>query len=123
MIIGDLIKRNATLHADRIGLIFEGQRFTHRMFAQRVYRVANALLTRGIRPQDRVAILARNSNQVLEVFGAGEVTGFITVALNHRLSLPELEDICADAEPCALIFEPDFAEAAAALRARLPALR
>lgn len=123
MILGDLIQRNAALHGDRLGLVFEELRFTHREFARRVYRTSNALLGRGIRQQERVAILSKNRNEVLEVFGAGELTGFITICINHRLSIPEIEEICCDAQPAALFYEADFAEAAAAIQARIPALR
>ena len=123
MILGDLIKRNAALHGDRPGLIFEDLRYTHRQFAHRVYRAANALLDRGIRPQERVAMLSRNRSEILETFGAGEVAGFITVNINHRLSIPEIGDICLDAQPAALLYEPDFAEAAEAMRAKIPGLR
>ena len=123
MIIGDIIRRNASLYGDQIGLVFEGRRFTHREFARRTYRAANALLALGIRPQERVAMLARNCSEVLEVFGAGEVAGFVTVNLNHRLSVPEIVDICTDAQPSVFVFEPDFAEAASALRERVPSIR
>ncbi len=123
MIVGDLIKRNAQLYGDRVGLIFEGQRYTHREFSRRIYRVANALFGREIRPQDRVAVLSRNSSQVLEVCGAGDVAGFITVVLNHRLAQRELEDICADAEPSVLFFERDFADTVEVLRAKTPSIR
>jgi acyl-CoA synthetase (AMP-forming)/AMP-acid ligase II len=123
MIIGDILERNASLYGDLPGLIFEGRRYTHRAFARRVYRAANALLARGIRPQERVAILARNASGVLEVFGAGEVAGFIIVNINHRLSVPEILAIWADAQPCALFFESEFAQAAAALRAKFADLR
>jgi acyl-CoA synthetase (AMP-forming)/AMP-acid ligase II len=123
MILGDIIKRNAAFYGNRVGLVFEGRRYTHRDFARRVNRVANALLVRGIRPQERVAVLARNCSEVLEVFGAGEVAGFITVNINHRLSVEEIVGICADSEPAAFVFEPDFAAAAAALRAKMPGIR
>jgi acyl-CoA synthetase (AMP-forming)/AMP-acid ligase II len=123
MIVGDIIRRNASIFGDSPGLIFEGRRYTHRAFARRVYRVANALFARGVRSQERVAILARNSSEVLEVFGAGEVAGFITVNINHRLSVPEILTIWADAQPSALFFEPDFAEAAAAVRAKFSNIR
>jgi acyl-CoA synthetase (AMP-forming)/AMP-acid ligase II len=123
MILGDVIKRNAQLQGDRLGLVFEDRRFSHREFASRVYRAANALLARGVRPQERVAMLARNSNEVLEVFGAGETTGFIVANLNHRLTVREIEDICLDAQPSVMVFEPDFAEAALAVRAKLPGIR
>lgn len=123
MILGDLIQRNAALHGDRLGLVFEDLRFTHREFARRVYRASNAILGKGIRQQERVAILSRNRNEVLELFGAGELTGFITICINHRLSIPEIEEICRDAQPAALFYEVDFAEAAAAMKARIPSLR
>jgi acyl-CoA synthetase (AMP-forming)/AMP-acid ligase II len=123
MIIGDILERNASLYGDLPGLIFEGRRYSHRAFARRVYRAANALLARGIRPQERVAILARNASEVLEVFGAGEVAGFIIVNINHRLSVPEILAIWADSQPCALFFESEFAQAAAALRAKFADLR
>lgn len=123
MIIGDLIQRNAALHGDRLGLVFNEKRFTHREFARRVYRASNALLSKGIRQQERVAILSKNRNEVLEVFGAGELTGFITICINHRLSIPEIEEICRDAQPAALFYESDFADAAAAMQARIPSLR
>ena len=123
MILGDLIKRNAALHGERPGLIFEGLRYSHRQFAHRVYRAANALLERDIRPQERIAVLSRNRSEVLEVLGAGEVAGFITVNINHRLSIAEIEDICRDAQPAALLYESDFAEAAVAMQSRIPGLR
>ncbi|MFZ0073408.1 MAG: AMP-binding protein, partial [Xanthobacteraceae bacterium] len=123
MIVGDIIRRNAALYGDQPGLIFEGRRYSHRAFARRVYRAANALFARGIGPQQRVAILARNSSEVLELFGAGEVAGFITVNINHRLSVSEILAVCTDAQPSALFFEPDFADAAEALRAKFSDIR
>ena len=65
MIVGDIIRRNAALFGDSPGLIFEGRRYTHRAFARRVCRVANALFARGVRSQEPVAILARNSSEVI----------------------------------------------------------
>ncbi|HEX4409126.1 MAG TPA: long-chain-fatty-acid--CoA ligase [Xanthobacteraceae bacterium] len=123
MIIGDIIKRNARLRGDYTGVVCDDRRFTHREFAARVYRAANALLARGVRQQERIAILARNGLEVLEVFGAGEVAGFIIVNINNRLTMREIEDICADARPSVMVFEAEFAAAAAALRQKFPDIR
>lgn len=123
MILGDIIRRNAALHGDRLGLVFEANRFTHREFAARVYRAANALLDMGIKPRERVAMLARNCSEVLEVFGAGDLVGFISVNINHRLSVSEIVDICLDAAPSAFVFEAEFADVADAVRIRLPDIR
>jgi acyl-CoA synthetase (AMP-forming)/AMP-acid ligase II len=123
MILGDIIKRNARLRGDCIGIVCEGRRFTHRRFAARVYRAANALLAAGVRPQERVAILAHNGNEVLEIFGACEVTGFIAVNINHRLTVREIVDICLNAQPTVMVFEPEFAEAVQAIQQELPGIR
>ena len=53
-------------------------------------------------------MLSRNRSEILETFGAGEVAGFITVNINHRLSLPEINDICLDAQPAALSLRAGF---------------
>lgn len=123
MILGDIITRNAKLRGGQECLIFEGRRITHRQFRDRVNRIANALIARGIRRQERIAVLARNSAQALEIFGAGETTGFVTVNINNRLSPQEVVDICLDAQPAALVFEPDFRAQAEAVRAAMPGLR
>ncbi|MCW5770077.1 MAG: AMP-binding protein [Rhodospirillaceae bacterium] len=122
MIVGDLIDRNARLHGTRPALVFEGRRFTHGEFQARVHRAANAFAKLGLRRQERVAILAKNCNAYLEVFGAGEVAGYITVNLNHRLSERELAEICRDCEPAILVYSEEFGAAGAHL-ATLPSVR
>jgi acyl-CoA synthetase (AMP-forming)/AMP-acid ligase II len=71
MILGDLIKRNAALHGDRPGIIYEELRSTHRQISHRVYRAAKAMLAFAIRPLEREAMMSRNRSEVLEVCGAG----------------------------------------------------
>ncbi len=123
MILGDITKRNAQLFGGRVGLVFEGKRITHGEFAKRVYRVANALLAMDVRQQDRIAVLSKSSSELLEICGATDLVGFISVVLNHRLVVRELQDICLDAEPTVLFFAREFAEAAASLRANTPSLQ
>ena len=115
MILGDILERNARLYGDREAVVFEGRRFTHRDHLARIHRLANALIARGIRKQDRVAILARNCNEYMEVFGAAEIAGFIVVNLNYRLAIPELTVICNDCAPRVLIYSEMFADQARAL--------
>ena len=121
--LGDLIRRNATLFARRTALVFEGRRFTHAEYAARVWRLANALLARGLKQQERIAVLAKNCSEALEAFGAAEVAGFITVNLNYRLSERELIEVCRDCAPAVLIFAAEYGEIAAALTRALPDLR
>ena len=87
---GDLIKRGRALYGEQTALIFEDRRFTFAEQAARMCRLANALLGKGLRKQERVAVLARNCSEYIECFGAGEVAGFVTINLNSRLAAAEL---------------------------------
>ncbi len=120
---GDLINRGRILYADRPALSFEDKTFTFAEQAARMFRLANALLGKGIVKQERVAILARNRSEYVEIFGACEVTGLIAINLNSRLSEVELGAICQDCQPTVLIYAKEFAAIARTLRAQVASLR
>jgi acyl-CoA synthetase (AMP-forming)/AMP-acid ligase II len=123
MIIGDIIERNAHYFPDKLALVYEGRRFTHRQFAERACRLANALIGLGLQIQERIAILTQNCHQELEAFGAAELAGFIAVPVNYRLAYREIEAVLEDCQPSVLIFEEQYREQARKLVAALPALR
>ncbi len=120
---GDLIKRGRALYSDRVALQFEGRTFTFAEQAARMYRLANVLLGKGLRKHDRVAILARNCSEYIEIFGACEVAGFVAINLNSRLAEAELAAICQDCQPAVLIFAADFAAQAHAIAAQVASIR
>jgi acyl-CoA synthetase (AMP-forming)/AMP-acid ligase II len=87
------------------------RRLTFGELHERSSRVANALLGAGVAPNDRVAVLVKNGCEFFEIaFGVSKVDATV-VALNWRLSGPELAAILADARPSVLIVDPDFAGA------------
>ena len=59
--LGDITAKRARLGADREALIFEDVRLTYGQFHERSRQLARALLARGLRPGDRLAVLAENS--------------------------------------------------------------
>ena len=65
---GDLIKRGRTLYGPQTALIYEDKRFSFSEQAERMFRLANALLGNGITKQQRVAVLARNCSEYVEIF-------------------------------------------------------
>jgi acyl-CoA synthetase (AMP-forming)/AMP-acid ligase II len=103
--LGDLVLRNLRLRRDAPGIIFDGRTQTHGAFAERVFRLVRALRRLGIRPGDRVAILAQNCPEYLETYAAGELGGWITVPINYRLAGPEIAYIISDSRPKILIAE------------------
>ena len=90
-----------------------GRRFSYAQFDARVSRLA-AHLREGldIRRGDRVAVLALNTTDTLEVqFACGRI-GAVFLPLNTRLTVPELHYIVGDAAPRLMIHDSELAEIA-----------
>jgi fatty-acyl-CoA synthase len=89
------------------------RRLTYAQFDARISRLAAHLrdqlkVTRG----DRVAVLALNTTDTLEVqFACGRL-GAIFLPLNNRLTVPELHFIVGDAAPKVMIHDADLADTA-----------
>ena len=120
--IGELLERNARFYPHKEALVCEGRRYTYRQLVDRTRRVADGLHRLGLRRQDRVAILAMNCAEYMEVLGAGDWAGFIVATVNFRLAAPEIEWMLGDASPRVLVFEAQYADLVAGLRARLPGI-
>jgi acyl-CoA synthetase (AMP-forming)/AMP-acid ligase II len=120
---GDLIKRGRSLYGPQTALIYEDRRFSFAEQAARMFRLANALLAQRLSKQERVAVLARNCSEYVEIFGACEVAGFVAINLNSRLSEAELGAICQDCQPNVLIHAKEFAGEARAIAAQVTSIR
>ncbi len=93
--------------------IGSGRRFTYAQFDDRISRLATHLREGlGIARGDRVAVLALNTTDTLEVqFACGRI-GAVFLPLNTRLTVPELHYIVGDAAPRLVIHDSDLAETA-----------
>jgi acyl-CoA synthetase (AMP-forming)/AMP-acid ligase II len=80
-------------------------------FAQwnaRCNALANALLDRGLKKGDRIAMIAYNSLEWLEFYGACAKAGFVAVPIMFRLTPTEYTYIVNNAECAAFIAEKPF---------------
>src|SRR5437763_13638743 len=90
-----------------------GRSFSYGELDERISRLAAHLrdalkVARG----DRVAVLALNTTDTLEVqFACGRI-GAVMVPLNTRLTVPELQFIAGDASPKLMIHDTDLADTA-----------
>jgi fatty-acyl-CoA synthase len=99
--------------------LHSGRRRTWAQFDDRTRRLAAHLRDGcGVSRGDRVAILAPNSTDYLEVQFACAKLGAVFLPLNWRLAVPELEFIVNDGTPGVLIYDVEFAGQAGALRER-----
>ena len=89
------------------------RRFTYAELDERISRLATHLSQRlRVARGDRVAVLALNTTDTLEVqFACGRL-GAVFLPLNTRLTVPELEFIVGDAAPKVMIHDGELAETA-----------
>src|SRR4051795_11486201 len=87
------LKRSASLHPDRIAVVYADLRRTYEELDARVNRLASALGARGLRRHDRVAVLSPNTPALLEAHFGVPAAGGVLVAINARLSAPEVRSI------------------------------
>jgi acyl-CoA synthetase (AMP-forming)/AMP-acid ligase II len=97
-----------------------GARFTYAQMNARANQVAHALLAAGFRPGERVACLMSNTHLYAESYYGCAKAGFVFVALNWRLTVPELAYQLADCGAVALLYSADQAATVAALKADFP---
>jgi fatty-acyl-CoA synthase len=100
---------------DRLAVVdlASGRRFSYAQFDARISRLAAHLRDIiGIKRGDRIAVLALNTSDTLEVqFASGRI-GAIFLPLNTRLTVPELQYIVDDATPTLMIHDAELAETA-----------
>ncbi len=110
MNLGLIPAKWAALEPARLALVDvpSGRRVTFGALDDRVRRLGNALLTLGLAKGDRVAILAKNAIEYLEVYFACARVGMIAQPLNWRLAAPELARIVEDGEPKVLVTSAEF---------------
>ena len=75
MILGDMLRRNAAQFGDVPAIVFEGREVTHSVLLERVLRLGEALRGCGINRGDRLAVLAMNCPEYIEIYGACEEAG------------------------------------------------
>ncbi|MEX0279758.1 MAG: class I adenylate-forming enzyme family protein [Arenibacterium sp.] len=92
----DMIRDSARRDPDREALICGKDRLTWREFDERVNRVANALVTRGIAKGDNIAVLSRNSVPYAELFIGILRAGACITPLSTMASSEALGKMVAD---------------------------
>ncbi|BDU73690.1 acyl-CoA synthetase [Mesoterricola silvestris] len=118
MLIPDWLHRQAQQFPDHTALedLHSGRTFSYLELDRRASRCAHFFRDRWrLRPGDRVALLAHNSAEYVEILYGCAKAGLILVGLNWRLSLDELKAIVDDAKPAALVYGLEFTAGGEAL--------
>lgn len=86
----DFLNIATAICPDRVGMVFEGEKWTYAQASDRINRLANALAKMGIRKEDRVGMLQVNCPEYIESYFAAAKIGAIFVPLNFRAKSEEL---------------------------------
>ena len=118
----ELIRRGALQHGPRTAIVFGDRSLSFAEVDRLSSQLAHALHAAGAVPHTRVALLLNNGLHSVPLDFACVKAGINRVPLNSRLSLAEHARMVAETGSTHLVFGPDLAERAAALREAAPDL-
>lgn len=118
--VGETLTAQARLQPERIGARDLERAMTFRDWNDRACRLANGLLTLGLRKGDRVAVFAYNRVEWAEIYVAVAKAGLIAVPINFRLTGPEARFIGVDCGVSAVIAEEALRGLVEGIRDALP---
>lgn len=111
----DVFRDNASWYGDDLALAQGRTVLTWAEAEQRMDLLGRWLAGHGVGEGSRVAIISRNSIDMVVLQYACAEIGAAMVPLNHRLSAAEVAAIVADCEPALFLHTEEFAPIAAAL--------
>lgn len=116
---GTMLKMNALNFPDKLGCQDKNKSFTFHEWNERSCRLANVLKAKGVSYGERVAILAYNRVEWMEIYAGCAKGGQVAVPLMFRLAATEFAYIINHAECKAIIVEEPFVDAVNSIREQL----
>src|SRR5262245_10751319 len=117
--MGETLSVNAHLYPDKIGTRDLRRSMSFRVWNQRACQLANALLGLGLAKGDRIAVLAYNCVEWMEIYAATAKAGLVAVPINFRLLGDDILYILEDCAARALIVQDELLGCVVGIRNRL----
>jgi len=107
-VIGDILRLNAKRYPDKKALIMGNEYLTYYQLNQQANQLAHGLLSLGVGPGHKVAVLAYNCVDWVIINYAVAKCGGVVVPINFRYKKDELVYVINNSEPSLLFFGPDL---------------
>ncbi|MFT4067816.1 AMP-binding protein [Paraburkholderia sp.] len=120
--IEQLIRERVRVHPDTVWLKFKDDRYAWRQALSLMQRAANGLLKAGVRPGDRVAIMARNRPEFLWAYFGSLFIGAGFVPMNRWQRGAALTHMVNDSGVKVIVYDEDLRETVAGLAGACPKL-
>ena len=117
--LSDAIATHARLMPKKLGARDSRRSLNYAEWNDRASRLADGLLSAGLKTGDRVGLLAYNCLEWMEIYVALARAGLVAVPVNFRLTGPEIAYILNNAEVGAVIAGTEFCETLDAHQAEL----
>ena len=117
--VADAVAAHARLQPHKIGARDSHRALSFAQWHQRANRLANGLLALGLVKGDRVALLAYNCVEWMEMYVALARAGLVAVPINFRLTPPEIAYIASHCEARAFIVQAELRNHVDSIRAEL----
>ena len=118
--LADAVATHARLSPHKLGTRDSHRELSFATWHERATRLANGLLGLGLEKGDRVALLAYNCVEWMEIYAALARAGLVAVPINFRLTGPEIAYIAQNSEARAFIVQDDLVERIEPVRAEMP---
>ena len=119
MKLSQCVNRAVQLNPQGLATVFGERRHTWAQFKNRIMRLAQGLRGLGAENEERVAILAFNSDRYLEYFFGVPWAGGMIVPINIRLAAPEIIFTLNDSGTKLLVVDDTFAAMLPALKGKI----
>ena len=117
--VAEVVAAQARLQPAKVGARDSRRSLSFAQWNERASRLANALLALGLAKGDRVALLAYNCVEWMELYVALARAGLVAVPVNFRLVASEIEYIATHCEARAFVVQDALIDRVAPIRDRL----
>jgi long-chain acyl-CoA synthetase len=118
-----MLEKTASEVPQQTAIVLGSRKVSYRELDETSNKIANALISLGIKKGDHVALLmSRNPDWVINCFGALKA-GAVSVLLDSGAKAPELEPLLRETDPKVLITEERFSPMLSSILPNVPLLK
>lgn len=121
--LGQILKVNAAKYPAKTILKDRNRRFSYAEANQRVNRLANGLLSLGLKKGDKVSVFLENCIEIVEFYLACAKTGLVINPINFRLAAPDVAYIADNADAKVMAVDEEFVPLIDSIRSKLPKVK
>ncbi|MFK7806052.1 MAG: fatty acid--CoA ligase [Anaerolineae bacterium] len=122
-IVADIVRVNAKVQPAAVAMLLDEQETSYGELDTRASQVANGIISAGIAPQTRLALIDKNADNFFEILFGTAKSNTVMVAINWRLAPPEVAFVINDALAEILFVGREYVELVEAVQDQLTTVK